>query len=42
MGMQLSEEYGGKRPAFLDDFLRILDISEKEFEDILSSNAVND
>lgn len=41
-GMQLSKEYDGKRPVSLDDFLRILDISEKEFEDILLSNAIVD
>lgn len=28
-GMRLSKEYDGKRPASLDDFLKILDFLEK-------------
>ncbi len=41
-GMGLAKEYDGKRPASLDGFLKILDITEKEFEDILLGNAVTD
>lgn len=41
-GLQLAEEYDGKRPASLDDFLQILGISEQEFEQILLDNAVVD
>lgn len=41
-GMQLALEYDGKRPASLDDFLRILGISEDEFEKILLDNTVLD
>lgn len=41
-GMNLAEEYDGKRPASLDGFLKVLGISEKEFEDILLKNEVFD
>ena len=41
-GLKLSEKYDGKRPASLDAFLKIIDISEKEFEDILLQNSVVD
>ncbi|MCI9023432.1 MAG: hypothetical protein HFG92_03150 [Dorea sp.] len=41
-GLKLAEEYDGKRPASLDGFLRILGISEKEFEEILLENEVFD
>ncbi len=36
-GWELAREYDGKRPASLDQFLRIVGISEKEFEEILLS-----
>ena len=39
-GLKLSEQFDGKRPASLDQFLKIIGISEKEFEDILLNNAV--
>lgn len=41
-GMQLCEQYDGKRPASLDQFLEMLSISEAEFENILLSNSVVD
>ena len=41
-GLKLSEKYDGKRPASLDAFLKIIGISEKEFEDILLQNSVVD
>ncbi len=42
LGLSLSLQYDGKRPASLDDFLAILDITEDEFERMLLSNAVTD
>ena len=39
-GLALALQYDGKRPASLDDFLAILDITEDEFERMLLSNAV--
>lgn len=39
-GLKLSKQYDGKRPASLDQFLKIIGISEKEFEDILLKNSV--
>ncbi len=39
-GMRLATEYDGKRPASLDNFLKLLQISEEEFEKILLKNAV--
>ena len=39
-GLRLSEQYDGKRPASLDKFLKVIGISEKEFEDILLKNSV--
>lgn len=41
-GLRLAEEYDGKRPASLDNFLAILGITEDEFERILLDNAVTD
>lgn len=41
-GMELCEEYDGKRPASLDQFLDLLDLSEEEFEEIVLANAVID
>ncbi len=40
--LKLAEEYDGKRPASLDNFLEILGISEEEFERILLENSVID
>lgn len=34
-GMKLALEYDGKRPASLDQFLKVLGISENEFEEIV-------
>lgn len=42
LGLSLSLQYDGKRPASLDDFLAILDITEDEFERMLLSNAITD
>lgn len=39
-GLQLVNKYDGKRPASLDQFLAMLEISEKEFEDMLLKNSV--
>lgn len=39
-GLKLSKQYDGKRPASLDKFLGVIDISEKEFEEILLKNSV--
>lgn len=39
-GLILAEEYDGKRPASLDDFLEILNITEQEFENIVLDNSV--
>lgn len=39
-GVRLVEEYDGKRPASLDVFLELLDISEQEFEEILMQQCV--
>ena len=41
-GLELCEKYDGKRPASLDQFLRLLNISEEEFEQILLANSVID
>lgn len=41
-GMKLAEEYDGKRPASLDQFLSVIGISESEFEEILLKNEVFD
>lgn len=40
-GIHLCEKYDGKRPASLDQFLKILDITEDEFISIVQSNNVN-
>ena len=42
IGMKLAEKYDGKRPASLDQFLAVVGITEKEFEDILLKNEVFD
>lgn len=42
LGLSLSLQYDGRRPASLDDFLAILNITEDEFERMLLSNAVTD
>ena len=42
MAIELEKKYDGKRPESLDDFLKILDLDEKEFENILIGNAVLD
>lgn len=39
-GFELCEKYDGKRPASLDLFLKVIGITEKEFEDILLGNSV--
>jgi len=41
-GLLLTQKYDGKRPASLDMFLEILEITEDEFEKILKENAVTD
>jgi N-acetyl sugar amidotransferase len=41
-GLRLCEEYDGKRPASLEQFLSLLSITEEEFEQILLSNSVID
>jgi len=40
-GMKMTEMYDGKRPAFLDKFLEILQISEEKFYSILSKLSVH-
>ena len=42
LGLSLALQYDGKRPASLDDFLKILGITEDEFERMLLNNAVTD
>lgn len=41
-GMKLAEEYDGKKPASLNRFLKVIDITEAEFEKILLDNQVFD
>lgn len=41
-GLRLCEEYDGKRPASLDQFLEVVGISEDEFYHILKSNEIED
>lgn len=41
-GWKLAEEYDGKRPASLDQFLDVVGITEEEFEEILLDNEVFD
>lgn len=41
VGLRLVKKYEGKRPASLDVFLKYLDISEKEFNDIALSHVVS-
>lgn len=40
--MKLADKYDGKRPASLNQFLKVIGITEKEFEDILLANEVFD
>lgn len=40
-GLALEEEYDGKRPASMDWFLKILDITEDEFYEILEKHQVH-
>ena len=40
--VELAQKYDGKRPASLDYFLKIADISEDEFIDMLIANEVSD
>lgn len=40
--LRLAEEYDGKRPESLNNFLEILGISEEEFEAILLENSIVD
>ncbi len=40
--LELERKYDGKRPASLDQFLEVIGITEKEFEDILLKNEVVD
>lgn len=40
-GVEMTMQYDGKRPASLDFFLKVLDISEDEFIDILQKNEVS-
>lgn len=39
-GLELTEKYDGRRPAALDRFLKILEIDEKEFMDIVQKHVV--
>lgn len=41
-GLKLAKEFDGKRPASLDQFLKIIGITESEFINILESNRVED
>ena len=41
-GWKLAQEYDGKRPASLDQFLAVVGITEAEFEEILLNNEVYD
>lgn len=41
-GWRLAQEYDGKRPASLDQFLSVVGISEAEFERILLNNEIYD
>ena len=40
--LKLAQKYDGKRPASLDIFLKMLDISEDEFVSFLQKNRVDD
>jgi len=40
-GLELEAEYDGKRPASMDWFLKVLDISESEFYEILEKHQVH-
>lgn len=40
-GIRLVEVYDGKRPASMDWFLKILDLTEDEFYDILEGHSVH-
>ena len=39
-GLELTEKYDGRRPAALDRFLKLLDIDEKEFMNIVEKTVV--
>jgi hypothetical protein len=39
-GLELTQKYDGRRPAALDRFLRILDMDEKQFMDIVQKHVV--
>lgn len=39
-GLELTQKYDGRRPAALDRFLRILDIDEQQFIDVVSKHVV--
>jgi len=39
-GLELMQKYDGRRPAALDRFLRILDMDEKQFMDIVQKHVV--
>lgn len=41
IGLKLIKKYEGKRPASLDVFLKYLDITEKEFNDIAISHVIS-
>ena len=41
-GWELARKYDGKRPASLDQFLAVVGLNEKEFEEILLNNEVYD
>ena len=40
--LQLCEQYDGKRPASLDLFLEMMEMSEDEFIEMLQNNQVED
>lgn len=40
-GFKMAQKYDGKRPASLDYFLKVLDLTEDEFIDILQKNEVS-
>lgn len=41
-GMRMALQYDGKRPASLDQFLKVLGISEEDFIEIVKGNEVSD
>ncbi|MCD4678597.1 MAG: N-acetyl sugar amidotransferase [Desulfobacula sp.] len=40
-GLEMEKQYDGKRPASLDRFLQVLQITEQEFHEILSKHRVH-